>query len=232
MHITSQAKQLSHKVMANYIVRLKTQDMSRGFYTWLENTKSQNQTRRDLKKVLNYWTKNKLAAAFRTWVDLHFEARKVELNSNLNVKEHERLAQKEAGREAAREQANEIEDLTNQLQKSEADRNQMKSNFKDAFAAYRRRKEGNIYIPKIEHIWTEWTAHLKKEKAAVNVIGAIARQTLRREVFQRIRLAAREKFLDDTAEKIANKYFNSFKYGTLRKAWLRWRENSKKCVLT
>ena len=66
----------------------------------------------------------------------------------------------------------------------------------------------------------------------MNVIGAIARQTLRREVFQRIRLAAREKFLDDTAEKIANRYFNSFKYGTLRKAWLRWRENTKKCVLT
>lgn len=108
----------------------------------------------------------------------------------------------------------------------------MKSNFKDAFAAYRRRKEDNIYIPKLEHIWTEWTAHIKKEKAAVNVIGAIARMTLRREVFQRIRLAAREKFLDDTAIKVANRYFNSFKYGTLRKAWLRWRENSKKCVLT
>ena len=108
----------------------------------------------------------------------------------------------------------------------------MKDNFKNAFTAYRRRKEGNVYIPKIEHIFTEWAQYIKKEKAAVNVIGAIARQTLRREVFQRIRLAAREKFLDDTAEKIANRFFSGFKYGALRKAWLRWRENSKKCVLT
>ena len=107
----------------------------------------------------------------------------------------------------------------------------MKDNFKSAFTAYKRRKDGNVYIPKLEHIFTEWAAHIKKEKAAVNVIGAIARQTLRREVFQRIRLAAREKFIDDTAIKVADRYFKSFKYGTLRKAWLRWRENSKKCVL-
>ena len=60
---------------------------------------------------MNYWMKNKLAAAFRTWVDRNYENKKGELNAALNKKEHERLAQKEAGREAAREQAQEIEDL-------------------------------------------------------------------------------------------------------------------------
>ena len=34
------------------------------------------------------------------------------------------------------------------------------------------------------------------------------------------------------AEKIAHKFFDGFKSGILRKAWLRWRENAKKQVLT
>ena len=108
----------------------------------------------------------------------------------------------------------------------------MKVNLDNAMIAFRRRKEGNVYIDKREHIFTEWALYIKKEKAAVNVIGAIARMTLRREVFQRIRLAAREKFLDDTAERIAHRYFDGFKASILRKVWLRWRENAKKCVLT
>ena len=41
--------------------------------------------------------------------------------------------------------------------------------------------------------------YVKREKNAVNVIGAIARRTLRIEVFQRIRMFAREKFLDRDA---------------------------------
>ena len=78
----------------------------------------------------------------------------------------------------------------------------------------------------------EWVSYIRKEKAAVNVIGAIARVTLRREVFQRIRAAAREKHLDDKAIATANKFFLAFKNGNLRKAWLRWRENTKQQVLT
>ena len=218
--------------MANYLVRMKNQDLARGYYTWLANTREKNQTRRDLKKCILYWSKNQLAQAFRKWVDNNYANKKEELNVALNKKEHERLAQKEEGRENAREQTREIEELTNKMNTATAEREQMKENFKNAFAAYKRRKEGNVYIPKTEHIFTEWAQFIKKEKAAVNVIGAIARQTLRREVFQRIRLAAREKFLDDTAEKIANRFFKGFKYGTLRKAWIRWRENTKKCVLT
>ena len=91
--------------------------------------------------------------------------------------------------------------LRAELREKTKDRNQMKVNLDNAMIAFRRRKEGNVYIDKREHIFTEWALYIKKEKAAVNVIGAIARMTLRREVFQRIRLAAREKFLDDTAER-------------------------------
>ena len=34
------------------------------------------------------------------------------------------------------------------------------------------------------------------------------------------------------AEKIAHKFFDGFKSSLLKKAWLRWRENAKKHVLT
>ena len=85
--------------MANYLVRMKNQDLARGFYTWLENTRVKNQTRRDIKKTLLYWQKNQLAMAFRKWVDINYANKKEELNIALNKKEHERLAQKEEGRE-------------------------------------------------------------------------------------------------------------------------------------
>ena len=86
-------------------------------------------------------------------------------------------------------------------------------------------------MPKLENIFLEWASYIKKEKNAVNAIGAIARMTLRKEVFQRIRAAAREKHLDDKAIKTANKFFLSFKNSNLKKAWNKWRENMKQMVL-
>ena len=88
--------------MANYLVRAMNADLQRGFYTWLENTRSKNQTRRDLRKALLYWQKNKLAAAFRKWTDNHYAERKHELTKEIDKKNHERLAQKEAGAEGSR----------------------------------------------------------------------------------------------------------------------------------
>jgi len=86
-------------------------------------------------------------------------------------------------------------------------------------------------VPKKESIFLEWVAYIKREKNAVNVIGSLARQTLRKEVFQRIRAAASENKKDDRAIRTAKKFFLSFKNANLRKAWLRWRENSKQAVL-
>ena len=77
----------------------------------------------------------------------------------------------------------------------------------------------------------EWISFVRKEKNAVNVIGSIARMTLRKEVFQRIRAAAREKHLDDRAIKTANKFVLAFKNSNLKKAMNRWRENTKFAVL-
>ena len=88
-----------------------------------------------------------------------------------------------------------------------------------------------MYVNKKENIFLEWAAFIKKEKNAVNVIGAIARMALRKEVFQRIRAAAREKHLDDRAIRTANKFFLAFKNSNLKKAWNRWRENMKQAVL-
>lgn len=79
----------------------------------------------------------------------------------------------------------------------------MKGNFKKALVTLQGRKQGNVYVPKLENIFLEWVSYIRKEKNAVNVIGAIAGQTLRREIFQRIRAAAREKNLDDRAIKTA-----------------------------
>jgi hypothetical protein len=58
------------------------------------------------------------------------------------------------------------------------------------------------------------------------VIGAIARKTLRMEVFQRIRLVARENFLDKDANRKLNHFFKLMKNNNLRKAMVTWRKNS------
>lgn len=50
----------------------------------------------------------------------------------------------------------------------------------------------------------------KKRKNAVNVIGAIARRTLRIEVFRRIRMTARENYLDSDAKRICTNFYRMF----------------------
>lgn len=45
------------------------------------------------------------------------------------------------------------------------------------------RVSGNTYIEKHRNIFMTWRDFVRREKNAVNVIGAIARRTLRTEVF-------------------------------------------------
>jgi hypothetical protein len=59
-----------------------------------------------------------------------------------------------------------------------------------------------VYVNKLRNIFCIWADYIKKEKNAANVIGAIARRHLRMEVFSRIRLVARERFLEANAERI------------------------------
>jgi hypothetical protein len=77
-----------------------------------------------------------------------------------------------------------------------------------------------------------WREYVRRERNAVNVIGAIARRTLRIEVFQRIRMIARENYLDANAKRILTNYFNMSKHSVLKKAYSRWRQNSfQLCVM-
>ena len=136
-----------------------------------------------MKKVLIYWQKNWLLRAFRTWAGQHYSSIQGELSTAHKQKMDERRALQHAGDEAARQQAAEIQSLTQNLNQATADRDRTKANFKQAFATFQGRKAGNVYVPKLENIFLEWVSYIRKEKDAVNVIGAIARQTLRREVF-------------------------------------------------
>ena len=71
-----------------------------------------------------------------------------------------------------------------------------------------------------------WADYIKKEKNAINVIGAIARKNLRMEVFSRIRRTARENYLDNRAEKIMNNFTRMFKYGLINRYFVKWRGSS------
>lgn len=63
------------------------------------------------------------------------------------------------------------------------------------------------------------------------MIGAIARKTLRMEVFQRIRLVARENFLDKDANRKLDRFFRVVKNATMMRAMVTWRKNSyAECV--
>ena len=89
----------------------------------------------------------------------------------------------------------------------------------------------NHYIDKRRNILLVWRDYIKQEKNAVNVIGAIARKTLRMEVFQRIRLVARENFLDKDAHRKLDRYFRLMKNAQLMRAMVTWRKNSyAECV--
>lgn len=229
--IVTKSKNLGKKVMANYMVRMTQMQMGRGFYTWLDNTRQTRQKQRDLKKVLIYWVKNQLQRAFRTWADNHYATIQGEMDTKLQETVNRRRELAHEGDATAQRQAAEIAALSSQLNQATLNRDQIQTNFENAFATFKARKAGNVYVPKLENIFMEWVSYVRREKNAVNVIGAIARQTLRKEVFQRIRAAAREKHLDDRAIRTATKFVLSCKNSNLRKAWNRWRENTKQMVL-
>lgn len=102
----------------------------------------------------------------------------------------------------------------------------MQKNFDKALETHIGRMKNNVYIEKRRNILNTWRDFVRREKNAVNVIGAIARRTLRIEVFQRIRMVARERFLDKNAERICTNFYNMFKHANLKKVFSRWRENS------
>ena len=88
------------------------------------------------------------------------------------------------------------------------------------------RVKNNVYVDKRRNIFCIWADYIKKEKNAVNVIGAIARRQLRMEVFSRIRLVARERFLEANAERIMTNLFKMMKENVLTRSFSKWRVRS------
>jgi len=130
-----------------------------------------------------------------------------------------------------RAHAKEAEDLALQVAEQTALKEQLSSNFDKAFNTLARRVMDNHYIDKRRNILLVWRDYIKAEKNAVNVIGAIARKTLRMEVFQRIRLVARENFLDKDANRKLDRFFRLMKNAQLMRAMVTWRKNSyAECV--
>lgn len=60
----------------------------------------------------------------------------------------------------------------------------------------------------------------------MNLIGAIARRHMRMEVFTRIRLVARERFLESNAERIMTNLFRLMKQNLLTRSFSKWRVRS------
>jgi len=99
----------------------------------------------------------------------------------------------------------------------------LKANYEKALETHISRINNNTYIDKKRNIFCCWADFIKKEKNAVNVIGAIARKQLRMEVFSRIRLVARENYLEANSEKIITNFARMFKANLVRKAYSKWR---------
>lgn len=224
-------KSLGKKVMANFITRSTQMQVARGFYNWVDTTNNWNKKCRLLKMCLTYWMKTDTARAFRIWAQQNFKAVEIKLKLDLAEKETIRKNLERQGQHERLEQEKEHEQLKSKLQKAQRDRDNMQNMFERAFETHCGRVNNNVYIEKRRNILKSWLDYVRREKNAVNVIGAIARRTLRIEVFQRIRMVARENYLDNNARRILQNFFNMSKHGCLKKAFSRWRQNSfKLCV--
>jgi hypothetical protein len=216
-------KSLGKKVMANFITRATHMQVARGFYTWVDTTNNWNKKRRLLKKALVYWMKNDTASSFRKWAQINYKIVEVKLKAELQVKEQTRKTLVRQGARELEEQELEETRLNNELRGAVVERDRMQRQFDKAFETHCSRVKNNVYIEKRRNILCTWRDFVRREKNAVNVIGAIARRTLRIEVFRRIRMVARERFLDKNAERICTNFFNMSKHGNLKKAFSRWR---------
>ena len=88
------------------------------------------------------------------------------------------------------------------------------------------RMKKNTYIDKRKNIFLHWVDYVRKEKNAVNVIGAITRKNLRMEVWSRIRLAARENYLDRRAYKVCDAFFRMLRSHKILHAFSKWRRKN------
>lgn len=218
--------------MANFIARFIHSSMARGFYTWLDDVKENKQQKRFLRSTIRYWIKNSEAKAFRTWAQNAFKSKEGELQRQLQAKEHQRKALQRQKEEEEKQQSQEVAHLQEQLKDASALKEQLRGNYEKALETHIGRVHSNTYIEKRRNIFCVWADYVKQEKNAVHIIGAIARKHMRMEVFSRIRLAARENFLDSFAQRTLETYGRTFKTSLLRQAYSKWRLSTYKDLCT
>ena len=216
----------AHKIMANFISRSIHYQQAKGFFTWLENIREQNVKRKFLKTTMVYWMKNGQGKAFRTWVQFALKHKENELSNKLKTRENERRTLTYLKEEEEKTKTAEVEELSKQLQQASHMKDQLKTNFDKALNTHINRIQNNTYVDKRRNIFCVWADYIKKEKNAVNVIGAIARKALRMEVFTRIRQQARENYLDANAEKIITNFARMFKQRLINRYFSKWRQNN------
>jgi len=209
--------------MANFISRFIYSSLAKGFYTWLDELKDHKTKKRQLRSTINYWIKNAEGRAFRTWAQNSLKLKEAELAGKLNAKEQERRNLQRQKEEEERQQSEEVVKLQIQLNEAINLKEQLQANYEKALETHISRINNNTYIDKRRNIFCVWADYIKKEKNAVNVIGAITRKHLRMEVFSRIRLVARENYLEQNAEKIITNFARMFKASLLKKAYSKWR---------
>jgi hypothetical protein len=210
-HLVSKMQSQAHRIMGNFIVRMNARQTARGFYKWHDVVSQENQKRRFTRKALLYWHRRANGSAFRRWAEASFQLREAELSRELAAQEQRRRDLQKQRDAEERSHAEEAADLQGQVAEQNALKDQLDANFEKAFATLARRVQENHYVDKRRNILLVWREYIKKEKNAVNVIGALARKTLRMEVFQRIRLVARENYLDKDANRKMNTYFRLIK---------------------
>lgn len=89
-HLVSKMQQQAHRIMGNFIVRMNSRQIARGFYKWHDVVSQENQKRRFLRKALLYWQRRSNGAAFRRWAEASFQLREAELSRELATQEQRR----------------------------------------------------------------------------------------------------------------------------------------------
>ena len=65
--------------MGNFIVRMNSKQLGRGFYKWYDVVNQENEKRRFLRKTLLYWQRRPNGTSFRKWGEQSFKIREAEL---------------------------------------------------------------------------------------------------------------------------------------------------------
>lgn len=76
--------------MGNFIVRMNSRQIARGYYKWFDVVNQENQKRRFIKKAILYWHRRSQAASFRKWAETSFKIREQELSEILSQEEQKK----------------------------------------------------------------------------------------------------------------------------------------------